>query len=71
MSDILIIEKLNIILKKLENIEKRLGNCENSCNNMDIHIGFVKNTYSIVKQPLQYIIDKVSFTKKELPQIKN
>ena len=71
MTDIIILEKLDIILKKLETIENKLGDCENSCENMDSHISFVNNVYSSVKSPLQYIIDKVSYTKTELPQIKN
>lgn len=52
--------KLDIIIKKLENIEKKLDIVETSCVDMDNHINFVNGVYSIVRTPLNFIVNKIS-----------
>jgi archaellum component FlaC len=52
-------EKLDKIIIKLENIERKLNIVEESCNGMDNHINFVHGVYSVVRSPLDFIVNQV------------
>jgi len=56
----LIIDKLNCLEKKIDALDKKVNECEKSCQNMDEHIYFVKNTYTSLRAPLDFIRSKVN-----------
>lgn len=70
-----IIDKLDYLEKKIDTLDKKINECEKSCQNMDDHIYFVKNTYTSLRAPLDFIRSKVNIlTGQEslsLPQIAN
>ena len=70
-------EKLDKIIYSLQDIEERLVKLEKTnegiqhdCSKMNDHITFIEYTYSVVKKPLEYIINLTQF-KNKLPELKN
>ncbi len=55
-----IISLLNEINIKIDRIEERLIKLENSQNKMDTHIDFIENIYENIKNPLNYVTNKVN-----------
>ena len=50
-------ELLLQILQKLDELDERLKKVEQSANNMDSHIGFVKDIYQQIQVPFQSMIE--------------
>lgn len=71
----IIIEKLNLLEQKIEALDKKINDCEKSCQNMDDHIHFVKNTYTSLRTPLDFIRTKINMLagneSTPLPEITN
>ena len=67
--------KVNNIESKLDKIMTKQNEINKSTARMDSHIGFVEQTYSSLKAPLQFVKDKVSFLtgnqKENLPSIED
>lgn len=51
-------EMLSQILEKLDSLEARISAIEGSCSGMDRHINWVHRVYSVVQNPLNYLIGK-------------
>jgi hypothetical protein len=66
-----IIEVLKNIEKRLETIEEHLGIVKKDCSKMGKHIDFVEKTYTLLRQPLNYVTRMINYKSNELPQIKN
>ena len=66
-----ILEILKNIEKRLKTIEEHLGIVKEDCSKMGKHIHFVEKTYSLLRQPLNYVTRIINCKSNELPQIKN
>lgn len=53
-------EEIVQINKKLDRILEILENQNQTCKKLDKHIDFVEDTYSIVREPLNFVYDKVN-----------
>lgn len=56
-----IISLLNKMNEKLDQINSNSSACKTSCDNMDVHINFVNDTYADLKAPLDCISSKFNF----------
>ena len=62
---------LEIILKKLEAIEQRLERIENGCSKMEGHVDFVERAYKVVRNPLNFLMDRLVGSPRLPPLIEN
>jgi hypothetical protein len=77
MSIELIIKKLDKLELKIQSIEEKIDNLNykldnniiNNCEKMGSHVDFVENVYEKVRYPLQYLSNKLSVNKNQLPVI--
>ena len=81
--NILLFQMNEDILKKLDSIEKilvqvnnrlnqidnHLGIVKEDCNKMGDHIDFIEKTYSLLRQPLNYVTRAICKRTTDLPQI--
>ena len=73
------IDKINLsiqlILQRLDSIESTITKCEKSCDNMDMHIDFVNEAYSTLRNPLDSLKSHYNFfsgsADTHLPQIRD
>jgi hypothetical protein len=68
--------KIDTLDKKVEILTEKYDNIEKDCSKMGEHIGFVEDTYSTVRAPLNYIKNKIEYMmgkdmERELPVIKD
>lgn len=47
------------IKKDIKSIKKDMNRTMGACTNMDAHISFVDGVYDTVRQPMNYILNKV------------
>jgi len=66
-----LLETLKNIEKRLETIERHLGIVKEDCSKMGKHIDFVEKTYTVLRQPLNYVTRLINCKGNQLPQIKN
>lgn len=66
-----IVELLKDIQGRLDSIEKRLGVVQEGCTKIEDHVNFVERTYTLVRRPLNFIIQRISGTSKLPPLIEN
>tara|TARA_Y100000389_G_C17147923_1_gene358163 strand:- start:161 stop:424 length:264 start_codon:yes stop_codon:yes gene_type:complete len=64
--------KIELIIKKLNSIDKKIDTLVNDinedvkpkCNKMSSHIDFIEKVYSVVKSPLGFMCERISFLSK-------
>ena len=64
-------KKIDIVEQRLTVIEEHLGIVKEDCSKMGKHIHFVEKTYTLLRQPLNYVTRMINCKSNELPQIKN
>ena len=64
-----ILELLKNIEKRLGVIEEHLGIVKQDCSKMGDHIDFIEKTYSLLRQPLNYVTRAICKRNTDLPQI--
>ena len=73
--ELLIGDKIDIVLRKLESLEEKIVRLEDklndnsdNCKKMSNHIDFVESVYTGLKSPLEYMRYKLGFSEsKQLP----
>jgi hypothetical protein len=63
ITDCNINEKLDYIIKLLEEIKLEQSKISVQTEKMESHIEFINNEYSIIKKPLNYILDTANSIK--------
>ena len=68
-----ILKDIQLKIQKIENrlntIEEHLGIVKEDCSKMGEHIHFVEKTYSLLRQPLNYVTRMIYKKGNDLPQI--
>jgi len=66
------IEKILVqVNNRLDQIDNHLGIVKEDCSKMGDHIDFIEKTYSLLRQPLNYVTRGICKRTTDLPQIKN
>jgi len=68
-------QNINIMDKKIDGLTSKTGHVEQDCQQMRNHIDFIEDTYSKVRDPLNFFTNKInsliSSDHSELPRLEN
>jgi archaellum component FlaC len=64
-----IIDKITNLENKINNLEQKIDLLIKTCGRMDSHINFVETTYETLRSPLNFIKNKLNYTRQQLPEL--